>query len=200
MDEHKHCSWIVLGDEWIISYLLNYEPTTFKTVSNFSIAHALECYLKAAFEYKFGIDEVKKERHDLYSILNKLQNNDNSFLPFLKIDKQLYDLYSIESDSNYNLDIKLQKEIILNDYIFFPLKYITDLKYHRFIKAKGPKSYGVIFPENRFTPIFNAIRLYVGFEQSGKIDFLKFAIEEKKIVNFTNNYACENFLLEVVGK
>lgn len=173
---------ILVGDEWILSYLLNsglslnlgvYMPLT---VAEFSMAHVFEQYFKACMAKKYNYDtkeKIFKEGHNLYSMFKKLKT-DSNFLPDINISQDIYDSFNPSWSNDESLSIDKKGRLAHNQDLLFLFKYTADLKYLNW--KKDERSSFVSWSTNdKYAKIIYEIRMYLGYIDN---DILQTAFDE----------------------
>lgn len=171
-------SFLLAADEWIINYSL--PPMMLHSVKLFSIGHALELYMKAAYTKLSGdIDEAVGFRHDIPRIWAACRAKDPGFLPQYELRESVLarDLLSVEDYSQLARDDLL--EFLQNQELYVVAKYLGDLKYlgAPLKKIKGAYALGYTFPNPRWIGLFRALREYLGHPSEHKTDLIRHHIE-----------------------
>ncbi|HKZ55353.1 MAG TPA: hypothetical protein VJ123_07725 [Anaerolineales bacterium] len=155
-------SFLLAADEWIINYAL--PPMMLHSVKLFSIGHALELYLKAAYTKLSGnIDEAIEFRHDIPKIWAACKTRDSAFLPQYELREVVLarDLLSVDHYST--LEKPDLMHFLQNQELYVVAKYLADLKYlgAPLKQIEGAYAVGYSFPNPRWIILFRALREYL---------------------------------------
>ena len=180
---HEWDSFLPAADEWIINYSLIC-PEGLISVKLFSIGHALELYLKAAYTKITGnIDQAIGLRHDLPKIWKDCQKEDPAFLPGYELRQSVLDQDLLHGEVYSNLDKDDRKHFSQNRELYVVAKYLADLKYlgAPLKNVKGAFALAIVFPNPKWVELFKELRAYLGHPEEGKLDIIQHHIEEGKL-------------------
>lgn len=179
MEDNNFEDWIWQGDEWIVSYLSTRRHLRGpSTVHLFSIAHAIELYLKGYITKKYNLDKAIKKKHNLFSMYKEVQVDLNLFP---EITQNEFDSFSLESNRHDDISLVAWKRAAEIEPYLILFKYIVDFKYnYKHFRTPIEKiRYSTKYPELKFTELFFKIREYLKLDWIGlkDIDLLKIELD-----------------------
>lgn len=119
-----------MADEWFVAYAIT--PTPMASVVLFSLAHAVELYLKACFGKTCGtIEETVRMGHDLPKMWQQLKTADPTFMPGFEIRKNVYEATGTAEDDEIRTSLSPDDwtHFLEHRELYLVMKYVVDLKY-----------------------------------------------------------------------
>lgn len=169
------------ADEWIVNYSLPPQMTSTKL---FSIGHALELYLKAAYSKMTGnVDEAIKFGHNIEKLWDACKNKDPKFLPNYELRTSVISQDILTGP----IDKVLSKDdffhFLKHQELYIVAKHLADLKYFGapLKTVKGAYAFGYVFTNPLWEDLFVELRQYLGHPEKDKLDVLRHHLEDSNL-------------------
>jgi hypothetical protein len=169
------------ADEWIVNYSL---PPCMIGTKLFSIGHALELYLKAAYSKMTGnVDEAINFRHDIKGLWEACKNKDSKFLPKYELRKSVISQDILGGAIDKVLSRDDFAHFLKHQELYVVAKHLVDLKYFGapLKSIKGAYSLGFVFTNPLWEDLFVELRQYMGHPEKGKLDVLRHHLEDSNL-------------------
>ena len=151
------------ADEWLVAYAIS--PSDLASVKLFSIGHALELYLKAA--YAKGTGNVKDAigfGHNIFQLWKACKDLDPNFLPGRELRQAVLDAMPLSekymSGPKHGADYE---HYMKNQELYLAAKHLKDAKYAGLPapKGKGLGTFAYIHPNPYWVDFFREFRTYL---------------------------------------
>lgn len=186
-------SFVIAADEWIIAYSL--PPANLTSVKLFSIGHAVELYLKAAYTKMTGnIKEAIGFGHKIVKIWDDCKKQDPNFLPSYELRHSILKADIFQANLHEQLAKEDFKHYLENQELYIIAKILPDLKYlgAPLKNIKGAWAFGYVFPNPYWIEFFKEIRSYLGYDKN-KLDIISHHLQERDLPIVSSNYLASLF-------
>ena len=171
-------SFLWTADEWLVNYFC--VPSGLGSVTLFSIGHALELYLKAAYSKKIGnVDAAVRKGHNLKSIWDSCKTHDSDFMPEYEIRDSVF-AANLFSTPGPKLSLDDQRHFLLHQEFYLVMKLLPDLKYlgASMKLLQGPYGIGYLHPNEYWVRFFKRLRRYINHPSEDRLDIIRHLIED----------------------
>jgi hypothetical protein len=165
------------GDEWLVGYACL--PHFATSVVIFSVGHALELYLKAAYtKLSVNLNEAIKFGHDVKRLWDACKERDPTFLQGHELRDSICSADPLVSQRWEKLSRDDLEHWANHQVLYVVAKHLQDLKYWGLpwttLENNGAmKSICYLHPDPYWIALFRDLRGFLGYPEHGKGDFIK---------------------------
>lgn len=181
------------GDEWLVAYAC--VPSLATSASLFSIAHAVELYLKAAHVATFGnMDRAIGHGHRLMAIWRECRSKDPDFMAPYEVREEVLSIDFLDHSRVEGLNDDDRANYLELSQLYLVLKHLQDLKYFGLPwKTRQPKAmqWGFFFPDPFWVNFFRDIRAYIGYPGANECDQLSIIMRFGRLPDLAAKFLTE---------
>lgn len=185
------------GDEWLVAYAC--VPSLAASASLFSVAHAVELYLKAAHVAAFGdMDRAIRYGHRLMPIWSECRRKDPNFMASYEVREEILSIDFLDYSRVEKLNDDDRANFLELSQLYLVFKHLQDLKYFGLPwKTRGShaKQWALFYPDSFWVNFFRELRAHIGYPGANDCDQLSIIMRFGTVPD-----SAVNFLSQIVAK